>query len=85
MFRRKGNADTGSNADLMTVDIERLLDEPDDSAAPAQWRPSLWFFSFSRMMANSSPPSRATTSVSRSDDFSRSSNFDEELIAGGMP
>ena len=69
----------------MAVEIERLRDQLDDPQRERDGALVLVGLSPSWMIANSSPPSRASTSVSRSDDFSRCADFDQQLIAGGMP
>ena len=64
VFRRQRDTDTGADADVVFADREGLGDERDDLGAQAPRRRRSAGESSNWMMANSSPPSRASTSVS---------------------
>ena len=70
VLRREGNADTGADHDPMAGDIERRLDQFDQAGGEAV--ASAGFSMRDCTMANSSPPRRATVSVSRNCPASRS-------------
>ena len=81
--RSDSDADAGANHHLMAVDVIGLAHDRDD---PMREGGSIrWCGDGHCTMANSSPPMRATVSVSRTTSRSRIGDHLQKLVTGGMP